>query len=57
MIKNIEAHSIQRIQGNSVFRAIASCSKILNDEKYFNAVKISGQLCFSGQAELLKNPE
>ena len=98
-------------RANSVFRASASCSKILNDNKYFNTVKnsratlffranascskilndkkyifsivnsgdplffrasascskllhvkciqwkTSGQLCFSGQAQLLKNPE
>jgi len=36
-----------------LFRASATCSKILNDKKYiFNTVKIPGQLCFSGQAKL-----
>jgi len=31
-----------------LFRASASCSKILKYKKYFNAVKISGQTLFSG---------
>jgi len=36
-----------------LFRASATCSKILNDKKYiFNTVKIPGQLCFSVQAKL-----
>ena len=30
---------LQKFQDNSVFRASASCSKILNDKKYLNAVK------------------
>jgi len=34
------------------FRTSQSCSKILNDERYFNTAKISGQLCFLGQANV-----
>ena len=34
------------------FSTSQSCSKILNDERYFNTVKISGQLCFLGQAKV-----
>jgi len=41
-----------------LFRASASCSKILSDKKYiFNTVKIPGPLCFSGQAQLAQNFE
>ena len=40
------------------FRASASWSKILDDKKYiFNTLKIPGQLCFSGQAQLAQNSE
>jgi len=55
-VKNPECkkyiHYSENFQGSSVFlRASASCSKILNDKKYFKAVKnTKGQLCFSGQA-------
>ena len=40
--------------GNSVFfRESAGYSKLLNNKKcMFNAVKISAQLCFSGQAQV-----
>jgi len=31
---------LEKFRANSVFRASSSSSKILKDEKYFNAVKI-----------------
>jgi len=31
---------LEKFKANSVFRASSSCSKILKDKKYFNAVKI-----------------
>ena len=37
---------LKKIRANSVFRASASCSKVLNNKKYFIAVKNSGKtLC------------
>ena len=44
-------------RANSVFRASASCSKILNDKKTTYSIqwKIPGQLCFSGQAQVVQN--
>ena len=41
---------LKNYRANSVFRAGASCSKILNDKKYIISTVNSGQLCFSGQA-------
>jgi len=39
-------------------RASASCSKILNDKKYFNTMKIfRANSIFQGNLKLLKNPE
>jgi len=37
---------LKNFRANSVFRARASCSKILNDEKYFNTVKKSRATLF-----------
>jgi len=43
---------------NSVFRASSSSSKILKNEKYFNAVKIfRANSIFQGKHKLLKSPE
>jgi len=42
MVKSI-SNRVETFRANSVFRASASCSKILNDKKYLNTVKISGQ--------------
>jgi len=51
-------------RANSVFRASASCSKILNDKKYFTTVKnfratlfFRANSVFQGKRKLLKNPE
>jgi len=44
-------------RANSVFRASASCSKILNDKIYYNTVKNSrANSVFQGKRKLLKNP-
>jgi len=49
-LKNFRAHS--------VFRASASCSKILNVKSIFNTVKIfRAHAVFQGKRRLLKNPE
>ena len=43
---------LKNFRANSVFRAKASCSNILNDKKYiFNNVN-SGRTLFSGQAQV-----
>jgi len=43
---------LKNFRTNPVFRARASCSKILNDKKYiFNTVN-SSQTLFSGQAQV-----
>jgi len=47
---------LKNFRANSVFRASACCSKTLNDTKCYSTWKISGQLCFSGQAQVAKNP-
>jgi len=47
---------LKHFRANSVFRASASCSKILNDKKCFNSVKIQGKLCFQVKCKWLKNP-
>jgi len=40
------------------FRASASYSKILNSKKYIHySENFQGTLCFSGQAQVVKNPE
>jgi len=37
----------------TVFQGKRKCSNILNDKKFiFNTMKIPGQLCFSGQAQV-----
>jgi len=41
----------KEFQGNSVFRASASCSKVLNDKKYINTVKFFRETLLSGQAQ------
>ena len=43
---------LKNFRANSVFRASASCSKILNEKCISIQWKISGQLCFSGQAQV-----
>jgi len=56
MVKNI--FSMHFIQGTLFFRANASCSKILNDKKYFNTVENFGATrVFQGKTKLLKYPE
>ena len=46
-----------KCRANSVFRASASCSKILNYRKYvFNTVKISGRLCSLSQVQVAQTP-
>jgi len=51
-------NAVENFRAALFFSASASCSKILNDKKYtFNAVKIPGQLCFSGQVQLAQNSE
>jgi len=45
-------HGLKNFMANPVFRARASCSKVLDDKKYiFNTVN-SGQTLFSGQAQV-----
>jgi len=56
MVKNI-FNAVKNFVTNSVLRARANCSKILTDKEYFNAVKISGQTLFSGQAQVVQNSE
>ena len=49
---------LKNFRENSVFRATTSCSKILNDKKYFSTVKNSrAPSVFQGKRKLLKNPE
>jgi len=44
-------HTAKNFWATLFFRASAGYSKLLNNKKYtFNTVKISGQLCVSGQA-------
>ena len=48
----------EKFQRNSVFRANASCSKILDDKKIFQySEKFQGNSVFQGKRKLLKNPE
>jgi len=49
---------LKNFRAKSVFRATASCSKILNNKIYFSAVRNSrATLFFRASAKLLKNPE
>jgi len=46
------------VGANSVFRASASCSKILDDKKAFQySEKFQGNSVFQGKRKLLKNSE
>jgi len=46
---------LKNFRPNSVFRASASCSKILNSKKYIQySEKFQGNLCFQGKRKLLK---
>jgi len=54
-IMNVKStfHTAKDFWATLFFRASAGCSKLLNNKKYmFNAVKILGQLCFSGQVQV-----
>jgi len=46
--------SLKIFRANSVFRASASCSKIVNVKSIFNAVKNSRATLFSGQAQVVQ---
>ena len=46
---------LKNFRANSVFRATASSSKILNNKIYFNTVKNSRATLFSGQAQVTQN--
>ena len=48
------APRLKNLRVNSVFRASASCSKILNDKNILIQWKISGQLCFLRQEQVAK---
>jgi len=49
---------LKNFRVNSVFRASASCSKILNDKSILSAVKnFRANSAFQGKRKLLKNPE
>jgi len=39
-------NTVKKFRANSVFRASASCSKILKDKEYFNTVNNSEQTLF-----------
>jgi len=46
---------LEKFRANSVFRVSSSCSKILEDEKYFNTVKnIRANSVFQGKRRLFK---
>ena len=46
---------LEKFRANSVFRASASCSKILKHKKYFNAVKnFRANSIFQGKRRLFK---
>jgi len=49
------APGLKNFRANSVFRASASCSKILDDKKY--SENFQGNSVFQGKRKLLKNPE
>ena len=45
----------EKFKTNSVYRASTSCSKILKDKKYFNAVKnFKANYVFQGKRRLFK---
>ena len=46
---------LENFRANSVFRATASSSKVLNNKIYFSTVKNSRATCFSGQAQVTQN--
>jgi len=46
---------LENFRANSVFRASATCSEILNDKKYLNSVKNSRATVFQCKRELLKS--
>jgi len=49
---------LKNFRANSVFRATASSSKILNNKIYFSTVKsFKGNSVFQGKRRLLKNLE
>jgi len=51
-------HCLKTFRASSVFRASATCSKILNDKKYiFNTVNTGQTLFFRASLNFLKNPE
>jgi len=57
MVKNI-FNALKKFRGNSVFKASASCSKILNVKSIFNTEKIfRATLFFQGKRKLPKNRE
>jgi len=45
-------HTVKNFWATLFFRASASCSKLLNDKKYIFSTVNSGNLCFSGQAQV-----
>jgi len=48
----------EKFRANSVFRARSSCSKILKDKKYFNAVKnFRANSVFQGKRRFVQNSE
>jgi len=50
-------NTVKNFRATLFFRVSASCAKILIAKSIFNTVKISGQTLFSGQAQIVKNPE
>jgi len=49
------APGLKNFKANSVFRTSASCSKFLNDKKYFNSVKnFRATLCFRASVSYSK---
>jgi len=48
LVKSI-SNTVKIVRANSVFGASASCSKILNDKKYFNTVKFRANSVFQGK--------
>jgi len=49
---------LKNFRANSVFRASAGCSKILDDKKIFQySEKFQDNSVFQGKRKLLKNPE
>jgi len=53
-----DPQGLKKFRANSVFRATASCSKILNNKIYFSTVKNSrAPSVYQGKLKLLKNHE